>query len=462
MDDAEFLRGIEGERQNERDLVDGAEHLLRLKKQVGFSRPGSDDLELEKEARIFGLEPPDTIDHAAIPEKTRTAHFKNYVQQKAQEEPSGYLRGMGGGALMGGGLGVMSGATIGGAHGAGGRGALIGGLVGGGLGALVGAGAAHQDKKHIEQMGDVVKNRSYADAMAHHITSKAELDRMADSLEEDRRHQELLSALRKEAGLFCKACKKEKARCTCDSQDTPIDGQDAQSGGLGSEKMASPTLALLLAGARVKTAATHRDIPHAYKSAKNTFKGYLASHPTARAAVIGGATSGAVGAAVGAAGSPGDRIGGAVSGGVTGATIGAGASALHHHLSHKLASVREKTAASIVEHLKDVNPGLVAATGAGALIGGIGTYLSSRPQQDTGKSKTEEELEGKVEAQKSQPERGLLSKMHHRNTELEHGYARAFREHPNKAAILGTISGALGGYGIGRLAGGLARMRGGK
>lgn len=462
MDEMEFLRGIEGERQNEKDLVDGAEHLLRLKKQVGFARSGSDDLELEKEAKIFGAEPPNTIDHAAIPEKTRAAHFKNYVQEKANEEPSGYLRGMGGGVLLGGGMGGLTGAAMGSAHGARGRGALLGSLVGGGLGAIAGAGAAHHDKKHIERMGNVVKNKSYADAMAHHIADLSDAKDSFRRLDEERRHQELLYALNKEADPFCNACKKEKSRCTCDSQETPVDAHNAQSGGFGGEKLASPVVALLLAGARIKTAATHRDIPHSYRSAKNTIKGYLASRPTARAAAIGGATSGAIGAALGAATSPHDRIGGAVNGGVTGAAIGAGGSALHHHLSHKLASAREKTASSIVEHLKDVNPGLVAATGAGALLGGIGTYLSSRTQKDTGKSKPEEELEAKVEAQKSQPERGLLSKLRHRNTELEHGYARAFREHPNKAALLGTISGAVGGYGIGRLAGGLAKIRGGK
>lgn len=138
------------------------------------------------------------------------------------------------------------------------------------------------------------------------------------------------------------------------------------------------------------------------------------------------------------------------------------AESLRPYLDAKLAEARQKTASSVLERFKDVNPGLIGATGAGALLGGLGTYLASRPQKDTGKSKAEEELEGKVEAQKSQPERGLLSKMHRRNTELEHGYARAFREHPGGAAVIGTATGALGGYGIGRLAGAAARLRGGK
>ncbi len=134
---------------------------------------------------------------------------------------------------------------------------------------------------------------------------------------------------------------------------------------------------------------------------------------------------------------------------------------LHDYLSSKLEESREKTANAIVNSLKD-HPGLASATGLGAILGGIGTYAASRPQKDSGKSRAEEDLEGKVEVQKSQPERGLLSKMHNRNTELEHGYARAFREHPGKAALIGTVTGAMGGYGIGRLAGGLAKLRGGK
>lgn len=306
MNEAEFLRGIEGEQQNGQDLVSGAEHLLRLKKQVGMTRV-DDDLELEKEA--------------------------------------------------------------------------------------------------------------------------GELAELANATQES-----------------CKGCGKLKTACMCKTA----------------------TLAEVLKTARAKTAATHKSLPFAsqasskYQAAKDHIKGYLSKHPTARAAAIGGAATGGANAIIGAANSPGDRIGGAVRGGVQGAAAGAAGGALYHHLSTKLAEMREKTATSISERLMSVNPGLIAATGIGAIAGGLGTYLASRPQKDTGKSKAEEELEGKVEAQKSQPERGLLSKMHHRNTELEHGYAKAFREHPGKAAIFGTIGGAALGHGIGRLAGGAMRMRGGK
>lgn len=293
MDEIDFLRGVEGESQNEQDLVTGAEHLIRLKKQVGLTRSADTGPELEKEA------------------------------------------------------------------------------------------------------GEL------AESLATPVTQQES----------------------------CKGCGKVKTSCMCKTA----------------------TLQDVLRDARVKTAGR-------IESAKATIK----SNPTLRAAVIGGATTGGVNAALGAAQSPGDRIGGAVRGGITGAAVGAGGGALYHHLSTKLAAMREKTAGSVLERLKDVNPGLVATTGFGALAGGLGTYLASRPQKDSGKSKAEEELEGQVEAHKSQPERGLLNKMHHRNTELEHGYARAFREHPVGAAAIGTATGALGGYGIGRLAGAAARMRGGK
>jgi hypothetical protein len=222
----------------------------------------------------------------------------------------------------------------------------------------------------------------------------------------------------------CPSCKKEKDACLC--------------------KMAS-----ILFQARMKTAS-------ALGNVKNT----LSKNPTLRAAVLGGATSGAVGAGMGAVTTPNDPIGGAVKGGWTGMASGAGGGALYHHLNAKLAQAREKTASSLIERLKDVNPGLLATTGLGALAGGIGTYLASKPQKDTGKGRAEEELEGMVEAQRNKPERGLLSKMHHRNTELEHGYAKAFREHPLGATAVGTASGAALGYGIGRLAGAAARMRG--
>lgn len=129
---------------------------------------------------------------------------------------------------------------------------------------------------------------------------------------------------------------------------------------------------------------------------------------------------------------------------------------------------KQKTAAALKTLLREklAQPDwdktmLAATTGLGALAGGAGTYLASRPQKDTGKSKMEEELEGAVAAQKVKPERGFLEKLKNRETESAHGLSKVFREHPVKASLLGMLTGAAGGYGIGQLGGAIAR-RGGK
>lgn len=311
MDENEFLRGIESEQQSGQDLVSGAEHLIRLKKQVGMTRPSNDDLELEKEAGELA----ESLSTPAPPKckncgKTKTACM-------CGEEKMAGLKD------------VLEGAKSGLKYQAMGAGAGLKGL-------------------------------------------------------------QMPGARSRSAGMLAGMAAPVAA----------VGGAAYLAGKHSQEKTANP-LATVLLNARIKTASL------------------VAVEPPST-------------------------------------------SNLAERLNIKLAEAREKTANAIVDHLKDVNPGLVAATGTGALLGGLGTYFSSRPQEDTGKSKTEESLEGKLEAQKSQPERGLLSKMQHRNTELEHGYSKAFREHPAKAALLGTLTGAMGGYGIGRLAGGVSKLRGGK
>lgn len=320
MDESEFFRGIEGERQNQEDLVSGAEHFIRLKKQVGIENSRDDDLELEKKGN-----------------KT-----------------------------------------------------LIG---------AVGTGAAG---------GVFIKSAGQGELAGFLANSNA---RMVSNSQ-----------------THCPNCRKEKDACLC--------------------KMAS-----VLFNARVKTAG----------AAESIRKG-LEKRPYTRAAVLGGLTSGIMGGAYGAIRSPDtglkERVKSGLSGASDGAISGSTGGMLYHFLNSKLASLREKTASSILEQIKNVHPGLAITTGLGTAMGGIGTYLASRPQKDTGKSRAEESLEGKVNSQKDIPERGLLSKMHHRNTELEHGYAKAFREHPGKAALIGSATGALGGYSLGRLAGALHQLRG--
>lgn len=108
--------------------------------------------------------------------------------------------------------------------------------------------------------------------------------------------------------------------------------------------------------------------------------------------------------------------------------------------------------ASLAEKLKQIGPLAGGLMAGGAAAGGIGTYLASKPQDELGgKSRAEDELEASVEAQRGRPERGLLHKMKNRTTELEHGYAQAFRDHPVKASLLGAAAGASGGYGLARL-----------
>ncbi len=283
MDELDFLRGIEGESQNGQDLVAGAEHFIRLKKQVGFSRPAEHGLELEKDA------------------------------------------------------------------------------------------------------GEL------AESLATPAT--------------------------------CKGCGKVKTSCMCKTAGLKEILQGARSG----LKYQSMGVGAGLKGLKMP-------------GAKSRSAGMLAG----MAAPV--AAAGGVGYLAGKATNEKEKT----------------AQSLYSCLNARLEEMREKTANSVLERLKDVNPGLVSATGLGALAGGLGTYLSSRPQKDSGKSKAEEDLEGRVKAQENQPERGLLGKIHHRNTELEHGYAKAFREHPGKASIIGAITGAMGGYGIGQLAGAAARMRRGQ
>lgn len=130
-------------------------------------------------------------------------------------------------------------------------------------------------------------------------------------------------------------------------------------------------------------------------------------------------------------------------------------------LARRKGSHMDKEANALVDRVKNIDPTLLAAMGIGAGVGGIGTYLASRPHGEEGKSRAEEELEAAVEAQHNKPEGGLLSKMHGRNTELQHGYAQAFRDHPVKAGLLGALTGAAGGYSLGKIVG-LGKHMGGK
>lgn len=199
-------------------------------------------------------------------------------------------------------------------------------------------------------------------------------------------------------------------------------------------------------------------------SALDSARAAMAKNPMLRSAVIGGLVSGGIGAGSAAMDAPpGYAIPDAIRAGVKGGAVGAAGGALYHHLSTKLAEEREKTANAIVDAIKHIDPAIAIPTAAGGVAGALLTRHGSKPRHELGgRSKAEHELEAQVDTNSRLPENGLLHKMHNRNTELQHGYAKAFREHPNKATMVGALSGALGGYGIGRLGGAVLKMRGGK
>lgn len=146
-----------------------------------------------------------------------------------------------------------------------------------------------------------------------------------------------------------------------------------------------------------------------------------------------------------------------------GATAG-GAMLLKHLMTKKAADANR-----LVEALKKIDPALLASIGTGAAVGGVGTYLASRPQ-DNGKSKAEEQLESQVKSHEEKPADTMGGKMHQANTKMMHGYSQAFRDHPVRAGVMGALTGGTLGYGLGRMAGAnkpsidaiKAALRGGK
>ncbi len=144
---------------------------------------------------------------------------------------------------------------------------------------------------------------------------------------------------------------------------------------------------------------------------------------------------------------------GALTGAALPALAAGGAGYAVGHSKEKKAEDKAKLMAALAQKLKGVDPGLAAVTGLGAAGVGIGTYLGSRPQKDTGKSKIEEQFDGAVASQQAKPERGLVQKMRNRGTEFGQGIAQAYRDHPVKAGLLGAATGAAGGYQLGKLMG---------
>ena len=154
------------------------------------------DETIEKNARIFGESVPHTIDHAAIPYEHRRADYEDYLKTKSQEKPSGYLRGVGGGAVMGGGLGALAGYLSHAGRGPSHAAALMGGALGAGIGGLGGAIAAHSDKSKIDSAQKVLKSGKIDKDLADQIAYNHDVNSSGEWWNDERRHQQTLHALR--------------------------------------------------------------------------------------------------------------------------------------------------------------------------------------------------------------------------------------------------------------------------
>lgn len=121
MDETEFLRGLEGEEQSGTDLVQGAEQLIRLKKQVGYQQNNEEGLELSKEASLkdvatsassaaksFGKGVQSGVKWTSMGAKSSVGLLKN---KGTRAEGAGRLAGIAAPAVAAGGVGYLAGAS---------------------------------------------------------------------------------------------------------------------------------------------------------------------------------------------------------------------------------------------------------------------------------------------------------------------------------------------------------------
>jgi hypothetical protein len=143
-----------------------------------------------KTARIFGASTPeDVIATTTIPYRHRAAAYKEYLQQKSEEDPTPWGHALLGGGAIGAGLGGLVGAS-GGLRGAG-LGALIGGLGGAGLGAL----ARAHDVGNIERAQNVLRGGDIDADLASQIGHVESRRRLDDYLTRERRHREMVGTI---------------------------------------------------------------------------------------------------------------------------------------------------------------------------------------------------------------------------------------------------------------------------
>lgn len=120
-----------------------------------------------------------------------------------------------------------------------------------------------------------------------------------------------------------------------------------------------------------------------------------------------------------------------------GALAGLGAGALVPHLKGGIA---KHDPSGLLTTLKDpASWPFMAAGGAG--LGSL-TYHGSRPREElSGKSKNEVSTEKNLQMRAAVPEETFSDKMQGRNAEFQHGAAKAYKEHPRKAALIGGMTG---------------------
>jgi hypothetical protein len=117
-----------------------------------------------------------------------------------------------------------------------------------------------------------------------------------------------------------------------------------------------------------------------------------------------------------------------------------------------------------VEELKEKKANALAAIkdpaswpfmAAGGLLAGGHSIMQNRPKKDLGgKSENEISKEDAVARLRARgEEKGLFQKLKNRTTEMEAGTAKALREHPVKASLIGTGVGAGLGLGLAQLLG---------
>jgi len=142
--------------------------------------------ELTKTARIFGSSAPDDGDHAEIPYEERLGNHKAHVIEKANEEPTGYLKAMGIGALLTGGLGALLGALGGNPHAA-----LLGALGGAGAGTLGGALAAAVDDSNVSGARKAHASGDYKSHFQDAVGSRRRWREFNDSMDRMNRDRRL-------------------------------------------------------------------------------------------------------------------------------------------------------------------------------------------------------------------------------------------------------------------------------